>query len=92
MQFDKFYFSVGYSFNITEHEYKNKKWYPDAQNRRNSGFCIIGSNYFKHHGLALTINAGEGVPYSTMKTVLDSSVWDNGEAHYFYNLQHMGEQ
>lgn len=92
MQFDKFYFSAGYSFNITERRYTNNKWYPDAQNRRNSGFLTIGSNYFKHHGLALTIKAGEGVPYSTMKAVRDSSVWYDGSVHYWYHLEHQDER
>jgi len=91
IQFDKFYFSVGYSFNVTERRYTNNKWYPDAQNRRNSVFCTIGSNYFRHHGLALTIKAGEGVPYSTMKAVQDSSVWNDGSVHYRYHLEHLDD-
>jgi hypothetical protein len=92
MQFDKFYFSAGYSFNMTENRYANNKWYPDAQNRRNSGFLTIGTNYFKHHGLALTIKAGEGVPYSTMRTVQDTSIWNDGSIHYYYRLEHLNEQ
>ncbi|HEX2958734.1 MAG TPA: TonB-dependent receptor [Chitinispirillaceae bacterium] len=92
MQFDKFYFSIGYSFNMTERKYANNKWYPDAQNRRNSGFCTIGSNYFKHHGLALTLKAGEGVPYSTMKAVQDALVWNDGSVHHAYHLEHLDEQ
>lgn len=92
MQFDKLYFSVGYSFNMTKRRYSNNKWYPDAQNRRNSGFCTIGSNYFKHHGLALTLKAGEGVPYSTMKVVQDSVVWNDGSLHQIYHLEHLDER
>jgi hypothetical protein len=92
MQFDKFYFSVGYSFNVTERRYSNNKWYPDAQNRRNSGFCTIGSNYFKHHGLAVTLKAGEGVPYSTMKVAHDSLIWNDGSVHHIYRLEHLDER
>lgn len=82
-KYDSFYYSLGYSLFFAENKYTNGKYYRDKNEMRNTFSCIVGTNFWKHHGLALRIAAMEGRPYVQEKlvgagnnkyTVLDTTV------------------
>jgi hypothetical protein len=67
--FDELYYSFSYSLFTVKNQYVNGQWYNDENNLRNTLGMIVGSNFFKNHGVSLRVNASEGRPYSAIKSL-----------------------
>ncbi len=85
-KYDKFYYSFAYSLFFAKNKYTNGKYYNDKNSMRNTLSCIVGTNFRKHHGLALRFSAMEGRPYCKEILIGDEnekkSVIDTTKTYY----------
>ena len=77
-RYDTFYYSFSYSFVFAENRYTNNKWYADGSVFRNVGKVLIGTNVFKHHGIACNLVVCEGLPYTRLGVNTSTKVDPDG--------------
>lgn len=86
--FDKFYYALAYSLAISENQYTNGIWYDDKNSFRNVGSLLLGTNFFKRHGLALHLIAREGQPYSDLEMIKSDMVRPDGKTLTTYHASY----
>jgi hypothetical protein len=89
--FDKFYYSLSYSFVFAENRYTNHNWYSDGNVFRNVAKVMVGTNFFKHHGIACNLVACEGLPYTKTGVETFTEIDPNGTHRLISHLTYPGE-
>jgi hypothetical protein len=83
-KFDVLYYGATASILSIKNRYVNAKWYNDERNARGKVGVTVGTNFLKHHGLALRVDLNGGRPYCLVKYDEQrlSYVLDGGVAYY----------
>jgi hypothetical protein len=84
-KYDRFYYCMSYSHFQVENKYTDGKWYDDEYSIRNALGVSVGSNFLKHHGVSLRVQASEGKPYSPAVFDITRNKWRTDTTKEYYS-------